>query len=239
MANTFERIEKKYLLTNNQYQELMKKIADYVEMDDYPMSCIHNIYYDTPSFDIIRESLEKPVYKEKLRLRSYGVPKDDSTVFLELKKKYDGVVYKRRISLKYEEAINYLEKGIYPKKDSQILREIDYFVKRHNLTNRTYLRYERLALRGKEDHQLRITFDSDITACFGRSSLQKGYKGDAVLEEGMVLMEIKVLGAMKLWLSRILSELEIYPTSISKYGKAYVQNQEYMNSAKESENRYA
>lgn len=219
--NTFKRVEIKYLLTKDQYLAIREKLADYMEEDEYGLSTIQSIYYDTENYDLIRDSLEKPVYKEKLRLRAYGKEiTDDTNVFLELKKKYEGIVYKRRISLPYGEAINYLENGVYPKKDSQILKEIDYFIKYHNPTRRTYISYDRIAMYAKADKDLRITFDKSIRATFERNSFKEGKKGEFLLNDGERLMEIKVAGAMPLWLTGILSELEIYPNTFSKYGKA-------------------
>lgn len=134
MAQTvFNRYEKKYLMPETVYQELRERLKPWMNEDEYGLHTICNIYYDTQESDLIRRSIEKPVYKEKLRLRSYGIPEMDSTVFLEIKKKYKKVVNKRRIPLTLQEAYDYVEKGIRPKKDCQILREIDFFLQRYPL----------------------------------------------------------------------------------------------------------
>ena len=169
----FKRLEIKYLLSEDQYIKLRKRLAHYMQDDEYGLSTISSIYYDTDNYDVIRTSLEKPEYKEKLRLRVYGEVKPDSTAFLELKKKYDGVVYKRRITLKLNEALNYLNNGIYPSKDSQILREIDYFIKYYRPTKKTYIAYDRIAMYGLKDPDLRITFDKEIPEGIGKSD-EKG-----------------------------------------------------------------
>ncbi|MCQ2520704.1 MAG: polyphosphate polymerase domain-containing protein [Lachnospiraceae bacterium] len=222
--NTFERIEIKYLLSAWQYEEMRKRLSAYMDEDEYGWSEIKSLYYDTCDYKIIRASIEKPVYKEKLRLRAYGCElSDESKVFLELKKKYKGIVYKRRICLSYKEAMDYLNKGIYPAKDSQILREIDYFIQLYKPNRSTFIGYDRVALKGREDSNIRITFDRDIVAKLGaRDFTMDGAATDALLKPGESLMEIKVSEAMPLWLTDILSELEIYPTSFSKYGKAYL-----------------
>ena len=121
----FKRYEKKYLLSKTQYEELRKRLEGIVVVDKYGKSTISNIYFDTPDSKIIRASLDKPVYKEKLRLRSYGTPNFDDTVFIELKKKYDGIVYKRRVDMELKEAVSYLYNGEKENKSSQILEEIN------------------------------------------------------------------------------------------------------------------
>jgi len=217
----FERVEVKYILSEDQFLKMRERLLPFMCVDEYGLSTIQSIYYDTDNYELIRNSLEKPVYKEKLRLRLYGNKvSDNETVFLELKKKYDGIVYKRRISLTYREAIDYLEKGVYPQKDSQILREIDYFLKLYNPTKRTYIAYDRVALYGKENPDLRITFDQNISAVFEKGNFDSMEKGNLLLNKGEHLMEIKVPGAMPLWMSEILSDLKIYPSSFSKYGMA-------------------
>ena len=99
IQSCFERYEKKYFLTPAGQKALLQTIAPYIKMDFYGKYTICNLYYDTPDWRLIRASLAKPVYKEKLRVRSYGVPAPDGKVFAELKKKYKGVVYKRRITV--------------------------------------------------------------------------------------------------------------------------------------------
>lgn len=219
----FERIEKKYMLTRDKYNLLLEALEPYMSADSYGQHTIGNIYYDTDTYELIRQSIEKPKYKEKLRLRSYGVPQEDSTVFLEIKKKYNGVVYKRRISLTLAEAEAYLNKGIRPNKESQILREIDYFISYYNPKPKLYLAYDRVAYFGKENLDVRITFDHNIRSREYELSLGKGDHGTPLLEDYNYLMEIKVPGAMPVWLAQILCDLEIYPTSFSKYGNIYKQ----------------
>ena len=126
--NIFERVEKKYLLSNKDYELLKEKLLPFMKMDHYGLHTICNIYFDTENYELVRNSIEGPVYKEKLRLRSYGTPTDNSAVFLEIKKKYKGVVYKRRVSMTLEETKRYLKHGIHPSTANQILKEIDYFI---------------------------------------------------------------------------------------------------------------
>lgn len=219
--NTFKRVEIKYCISEDTYNLLMSALEPYMQVDEYGLSTIQSIYYDTENYDIIRESLEKPVYKEKLRLRAYGTDiNEDSRVYLELKKKYKDIVYKRRIHLPYKEARAYMDLGIYPSEDSQILREIDYFIKFHNPTKKTYVAYDRIAMFGKSDKDIRITFDSNIRIKFDSEGLDSSKGCEELLQNNDRLMEIKVPGAMPIWLAGILSELKIYPHSFSKYGTA-------------------
>jgi len=222
--NIFQRVEKKYLLPQDTYEELLNRIEPYMQLDKFGRYTICNIYYDTDTFDLIRNSIEGPKYKEKLRLRSYGIPEANDKVYLELKKKYKGTVYKRRISMKLSEAENYLENGVKPIKDSQILHEIDYFIQFYQPKGKLYLAYDRRAYFGKEDSCIRITFDNNIRSRYNDLDLALGDYGTQTLEQGLYLMEIKVSQALPFWLARTLSELSIFPTSFSKYGTIYKQN---------------
>ena len=219
--NVFKRYEKKYLLNQNQYRELKRKITSMMEVDEYGLHKICNIYFDTDAYDLIRTSLEKPTYKEKLRIRSYGIPKLNDMVFLELKKKYKGIVYKRRVRLTLEEAQNFLLEGKSPKDGNQVIGEINWFLKSYSPIPKAYISYDRCALFGREDPNLRITFDQNITYRDTCLDLSKGSWGTKILKPGTTLMEIKIPECMPLWLSQILAELEIFPTSFSKYGTCY------------------
>ena len=158
----FQRYEKKYLLNPEQYQKIRAGLAPYMEADEHGRYTICNLYYDTPDFQLIRASLDKPVYKEKLRMRSYGVPADGDSVFVELKKKYKGVVYKRRTVLEAGEALDYLAGRCSPRAKDQICREIDWFLGRYHPVPQVFIAYDREALAGLEDRVLRVTFDIDL-----------------------------------------------------------------------------
>ena len=202
--NTFKRYELKYMLDIEQYEQIMSEMIRYMQPDRFAHSQIINIYFDTPSHRLIRDSIEKPVYKEKLRLRSYGVPDDDSEVFIELKKKYKSVVYKRRLEVPEQEAMDYLVGGQPLHEDCQIGREIDSY-------------------KGIDDPELRITFDYNILWQNDDLTLQKEPYGHKVIPEYKVLMEIKMSGGFPLWLSHLLTKYGAYKTSFSKYGEAYKQ----------------
>ena len=224
---TFKRVEKKYLLTDVERKALLEKISPMLVPDKYGHSTISSLYLDTPDFRIIRASIEAKeqghAYKEKLRLRTYGTPTADSKTFLEIKKKYKGVVYKRRIALTLAEAMDYINGGKKPP-DSQIMREIDYSMRFYlHPKPAAVVSYERDAFSVRDLPALRITFDSAVR-----------YRNtDLDLTYGFSLMEIKTDGAMPLWLSRMLDELKIYPASYSKYGRAYM---DIMNEKRKNEN---
>lgn len=229
VQQVFKRYEKKYLLTESQEKEFLKELNGRMIMDKYGRHTICNIYFDTVDFDLIRTSLEKPLYKEKLRLRTYGVPEtDEHTAFVEIKKKFEGIVYKRRESMSLKEAEDYLYRGIHPQKDSQIIREIDWFLKVHPVKPRVCLTYERRAFYEDGNPQFRMTLDQNITCRDYRLSLTEGVFGDTIIPEGSSLLEIKIPGIMPMWMSLILSKLKIYPISISKYGR-YYKNTEALN----------
>ena len=174
-----------------------------------------------------KKPLTKPVYKEKLRLRSYGIPQSDSTVFFEIKKKYKGVVYKRRIAMTRDDAYRYIESGELPADlVGNIPVEIDYMIRRYRLFPKAYIDYHRLALVGNNDPELRITFDSEITSRYNDVRLESDAKGEQLLPEHTHLMEIKIPGAMPLWLAHVLSEKAIYPQSFSKFGTAHLRRKQ-------------
>lgn len=221
---TFKRYEKKYLLSEKKYRQLRERLQDKLSVDAYGKTTICNIYFDTPNYRLVRASLEKPVYKEKLRLRSYGTPKEGNTVFVEVKKKYKGVVYKRREKFELTQAESYLYNREPAVIRTQITGEIDWFLTFYKeLVPAMYISYERVAMYGIDDSEVRVTFDSNILWREEELWLESGVYGNPLLPEGCRLMEIKIPGAMPLWLSHILDELEIYPVSFSKYGKGYQQ----------------
>lgn len=233
----FERHEKKYRVLPAQYTAIRELLAAYTREDQYALHTICSLYYDTDDFAVIRHSLDKPKFKEKLRLRSYGVPQDADTVYLELKKKLDGVTYKRRIALPLQHARDYLDGGVIPTGvDAQILREIDWHRKQRRLSAKALLCYDRIALYGRQDADLRITFDANIRWREEALDLRLGDYGSSLLRPGERLMEIKLSAAMPLWLSAALAELGLYPQSFSKYGTVY---QEYLQSGCGRELRHA
>ena len=220
-SQVFQRIEKKYLLDGEQYRRFLEGMAPHMELDRYGLHTIGNIYFDTEEDALIRTSLAKPPYKEKMRLRGYGIPGDGDLVFLELKKKWEGIVYKRRVAMTPEEAERYVTEGIWPLPEKQMRKEMDYFMKYYRPRPKVYLAYDRMAYFGKEDGELRLTVDQRIRSRERALDLRAGDEGELLFEEERYLMEIKVPEAYPLWLAHLLSELEIYPVSFSKYGMYY------------------
>lgn len=223
--NIFKRKEKKFLLSKERFEALMDFLDGRIVHDKYPKTQIRSLYFDTPTRILIRRSLERPVFKEKLRVRTYGDTDGDIGVFLELKKKYKGVVFKRRIALSYEAAKDYLIDGIRPKEDDQILREIDAFLKQYReLAPSMLIMCRRESFLLKEDPSIRITFDSDILYRETDLDPKLPVFGAPLLKEGQRLMEIKAPNSIPLWLSKKLSEEQIFSNRFSKYGNAYIQS---------------
>ena len=220
--SVFKRYELKYLLTRTQKARIEAAMAPYMKQDQYGRSTIRNIYFDTASYRLIRHSIEKPVYKEKLRIRSYAQAKADTPVFVELKRKYNGVVYKRRLFMPEQQAMDWITGDGGSPQDSQIGREIDYFLAFYrDLVPKVFLSYQREAYYAREDQTFRITFDDHICARLHDLSLESEPDGVPLLPPDMVLMEIKCAGGMPLWLTQLLTQEQIYKTSFSKYGTAY------------------
>lgn len=223
LTKVFKRLEKKYIITHEQYQLLIEALEGHIVPDAFGESTINNIYFDTPDYRLIRASIEKPtVYKEKLRIRSYGVPTPESKVFVELKKKYKGIVYKRRVDMTYEEAIRYLYRHEAPPSPSQVTAEINSFLAFYRkLRPAVSLFYDRTAYYSKDDPELRLTFDTNIRYRNTQLDLSRGDYGTVIMDRSTYILEIKCIDAMPLWLTRELDRLKIYPSSYSKYGTAY------------------
>ncbi|MCR4562310.1 MAG: polyphosphate polymerase domain-containing protein [Bacilli bacterium] len=220
-GNVFERVEIKYILTKEQTEALKEKMASHMKLDQYGRSVIQSIYYDTPSYRLIRRSLDKPPFKEKIRLRSYGVPKSETTtVFLELKRKYAGVVYKRRVPLTVQQADAFFQNGA-PAGAGQIARELSYFSKIYNpLTPAYNIIVDREAY-FEVDGNLRLTIDYNPRYRDYDFSFFKDPEGKPILPDGQTIVEIKVLGAYPLWLVKVLDEIKAVKQSISKVGAAF------------------
>lgn len=217
----FQRKEVKFLICPEQAAQLLERICDRIEPDAFPHSSISNLYYDTPDYLLIRRSLEKPDFKEKLRLRCYRTPNAASESFPEIKRKVGGIVYKRRACLPYGEAAKALRCGAIPN-DGQVFREIEWMYRVYTgLAPAMAIFYERDSFRGREDPELRLTFDREIRWRTEQLDLSAGVYGELLLPEEKQLLEVKIPGAMPLWLAQAMSECGIRRTSFSKYGRAY------------------
>lgn len=225
----FNRYEHKYMLDKATFEKVIAVMDEHMEIDSHNKEhtpyTIANIYFDTPDDYLIRTSLSKPEYKEKLRLRAYGIPGMDSKVFLEIKKKFKGIVNKRRTKLKLSEAYDFISSGKAPKPkeymNAQVLREIEYFLKVYDVYPKLYLAYDRIAYFEKDNRDLRISFDMNIRSRRHDLRLEAGDFGEPLLQEDVYLMEIKTSLAKPLWLTHMLNDLNIKRKSFSKYGTEF------------------
>ncbi len=243
---TFKRYEMKYFLDEKQYQTVTSALEGHMVLDKYCQKngtyMIYNLYFDTENDDIISKSIEKPYYKEKLRMRSYHVPvKDDDIVYLELKKKIGGIVAKRRATMTYSEAMEFINDGKKPEfdnyNDSQVVDEISDFLARYPSKPKVYISYERVAYFDQNDMDFRISFDTRILTRRNNIDFYDSDYGTALIPEKKYIMEIKLSKAMPLWMCDILSKNKIYKTSFSKYGtefKKYKENQKRSNHIRNS-----
>jgi len=224
VRNVFIRHEIKFLVSDRQRTELEQEILKRMDPDAYGESTVCSVYYDTPDNRMIRRSLEKPEYKEKIRVRSYGAAGDGDTVFLEVKKKFRDTVFKRRIFLPCRDAAAFLTGSGQLPESSQIGSEFEYLRRFYpTLTPAMYIRYDRTAFCGRADEPtLRVTFDQNIYWRDDDFHLSASRLGTPVLARGMNLMEIKSPGSIPVWLADFLCEKKIYRTSFSKYGSAYL-----------------
>lgn len=218
----FERYEMKYRMTRRQRRAVLAAMLPYMKLDNYGHTTIRNIYFDTDSYRLVRNSIDKPVYKEKLRIRSYKQVSAQDKVFIELKKKYNDIVYKRRESLSQLETLEWIVRETPFPKATQIGNEIDYFFEHYeSLKPKVFLSYEREAFYALDGSDFRVTFDENIFARQEELSLSREVWGEPLMDENDVLMEIKTSGGIPLWMTHVLAQEKLYKTSFSKYGTAY------------------
>lgn len=218
---TFKRYELKYRISKEEKEKIIQEMTPYMRLDAYGRTTIRNVYFDTENFRLIRHCLEKPVYKEKLRLRSYQRAQPQDQVFVELKKKYQSVVYKRRLAITQAQAVEVFGKNLPIEGPLQIAKEMNYFRFYYQpLRPAVFLSYEREAYYALDGSDFRVTFDENILYRQEDISLASEIYGTPLLKEE-ALMEIKTSGGIPLWMSHSLSKAKIFHTSFSKYGSAY------------------
>lgn len=226
--NIFRRVEQKYLITSEQYNALMEALGDKLVKDEYFYNDIYNLYLDAPDHRLIIQSIEKPMYKEKFRVRSYGLAEnEDSKVYLEIKKKFDDTSHKRRISMTLGEFYKYMEKGNRPKNANPItLAELDYDFEKYNLQPSILINYERYSYYFRGNKDLRVTFDHNVKYRVKKPDLTNGDDMHHIIDKDMYIMEIKSLDSLPIKLSQLLAKLKIYPRGFSKPKNAYLKSLE-------------
>ena len=216
-----KRREIKYLLSGEQTELFKEKLKGHMMLDQYGKTSIASLYYDTPNYELIRRSLEKPNFKEKIRLRSYGLASDESPVFLEMKRKANGIVYKRRVQMTVSLAEQFFDGEKTESGEGQIGREIAAFKDHYlNLKPKCLIIYDRSAYYEPEG-DLRLTIDENPRYRLDDLSLTSSMDGISLLEPGWTILEIKAQEAIPLWLVSILTECRARKGSFSKYGEAY------------------
>ena len=233
-VTTFKRLEKKFYITRAQHDRLLPIILQHMDPDPYCLDGknynLVNLYFDDDDDSVIINSLLKPRYKEKLRLRCYGPPaSDDTVVYFEIKSKLYGTVIKRRAGMSYGDALEYIETGKRPETDiyiyKQVLDEIDELRKRKPCKPKLIISYDRSAYYLRGDPAVRLTFDENIMSERDDLNLSHYRGGEYLIPPDDMILEIKISGAMPLWLSQTLSDEGIFMTSFSKYGKEYKNRQ--------------
>ena len=246
----FKRYEKKYIIDGGQYEEVENYLTYNAVPDEYGKSRVCSLYYDTPDNRLIRASLDKPIYKEKLRLRSYGAPTGDGLVFIEIKKKFKGIVYKRRLALTLPAALAFVSGLPYeqacarwPLSDAalaaaalspatrQIARELEVAMDRWLplvpsmgiACDRVAWAYRPEMFQEREGDEL---FDSELRITFDDCLEYLDCHcfhspWRPIIESSESVMEIKSAGPYPPWLVEVLSAERIYPASFTKYGNAY------------------
>lgn len=224
LRRIFERKETKYIIKKETFDAFFKELLAYMSVDEYGKHTIFSLYFDTDGYTFIQHSLTKPTYKEKFRVRSYGIPCEDALVFLEIKKKVRGIVYKRRVPIRYSEYQKWQETGILPieLEDTQIGKEITWLFSQHpDLSPRVMIAYDRLSLFESEESAFRVTFDQKIRYRQTDLHFSRMPEYAIVAPEVDVLMEVKAIGAYPLWFVSLLDAYAIRKASFSKYAQTY------------------
>jgi SPX domain protein involved in polyphosphate accumulation len=229
----FNRYENKYLVGEPVYRALQQDLREKMILDKHNKNgekyTIYNLYYDSDDSHLIRRSLEKPTYKEKVRIRAYDAARDDDTVYVEIKKKYDGLVNKRRTAMKLAEAQRFLDGEKVDVKaymNAQVVSELTELIGRQKLSEKVLISYDRVAFFDRSDPDLRVSFDHNIQTYRNGDGFERDVGGEKLLSSDQYIMEVKVRWAMPLWLVDILKKYQILPVSFSKYGKEYIKKLE-------------
>ncbi len=216
-----KRYELKYILTPEKEAYFRRRLEGHMQIDRFGLTSVASLYYDTPEYRLVSASIEKPEFKEKMRLRSYGIATDSSPVFLELKRKAYGIVYKRRVQSTFPLVGKFFAGEADICAGGQINHEITYFRDLYgNLAPACLIIYDRTAF-FEPGGDLRLTIDGALRYRTEALDLRVSMDGIPLLPPGYSILEIKVQQAMPLWLTRILDEGKIYKGSFSKYGEAY------------------
>ena len=233
IQTNFQRIETKYILDRSTLERLEAEMAPYLIADDYARSTITNIYFDNDDFQMIQDSIARKGGREKLRMRTYAEqPTDDCQVFLEIKKKSEEVGFKYRLVSNPVSVVNFIENGLADStiSDDRVKAEVEALQERYlDLKPKMVISYDRYSMKGLEDKKVRVTADSNIRYRDYDVELTSGRYGWALLEDGKVIMEIKVPGQYPQWMADILNKFGLIDQSFSKYGKAYLQTRERLS----------
>ncbi|CAM4222648.1 VTC domain [Lederbergia lenta] len=222
----FSRREQKYLITREQYEQIVKEIALYMRPDKYGRDgkyTVTSLYFDNQDHQIYFETKNKLKYRQKLRLRVYDKTNREGIAFFEVKQKHKNVVNKRRMTMPLSEAYRYLEEGSeqglssYQTSNPQVLREIDHFIRFYQLEPEMVVSYDRHAFHGVNDPELRITFDLELRCRNEELSIEAGPYGEHFIDPSYVVLEVKVNDSVPLWLARILQNLDCEQKSASKF----------------------
>lgn len=228
LKRVFKRREYKYLLSAEEYITIRKLLMGHMSEDQYGLTTILSLYFDTPQYYFINQSMKKVPYKSKFRVRSYGTPLMDEPVFLELKKKIQGVVYKRRLQISYDALENTLQTGLncldhqqLVSNENQIKQEIKWLFDRYDIKPKVLISDDRVALSTDEDPDFRVTFDFNIRFRDEDLSLHHGGYGTKITPDFETIMEVKATGAYPVWFTDIIANLHLVKGRFSKYGYVY------------------
>lgn len=228
----FNRYELKYIVNKALYKELLQALQGHVFMDKHGDQdgyyMVMNLYYDTADHLFFNETVNRQQFRQKLRLRGYNHINRDSNVFLEIKKKYRGVVYKRRTLLKLPEAYAFLadtlskkDYSLYDASNTQILGEVDFLKQFYQLEPKVIVSYDRQAFQGIHEEDLRVTFDRNLLKRETDLRIESRSDGELFMDPSLYVLEVKVNDRIPLWLSHILNDFQCWRQGYSKYTSSY------------------
>jgi len=215
------RQEVKYLISRASHDALLRDLANHLVPNKFFAQTIHNVYFDNDTNDLILRSIEKKEFKDKLRLRAYHMDGELGNPLIELKKKYKGTSYKRRIKLTIEQARDLINGGAL-NHTGQIADEMRFLIARTGCTPKMYIGYDRASYDVVGHDDLRITFDSNVRCRTTNLDFAPNPADKNIIDADHYILEIKAADTFPLWLTDALTRNGIFPQSFSKYARAFV-----------------
>jgi hypothetical protein len=228
MNRPLSRYECKYLVLEAWVPEIRRIIGPFVRPDRFApqaggMYRISSLYLDSPDLQLLRMAREGWSERMKLRARTYSERQEDP-VFLEVKRRFNGVVHKTRARLARAEVRAPLRShawGAPARSGPSELRQFVHLAQHFAVRPVRHVRYLREAYESRGGEPVRVTFDRALEQAEGRDGelSPDGSRWRPLGLEGVVL-ELKFTGGFPLWMGALVARFELERRSISKYSLA-------------------